>query len=966
MGLAGAVNSAVTGLQSQSTNIAISSDNIANASTIGYKSVQGVFSTLVTTPEGSTSFSSGGVSITPQTLVDQQGLIQPTNSGTDLAISGKGFFSVQDTSGNLLLTRAGSFTIQNDGKLKNSAGYTLLGWPLDNDGRLPGVQGNVNTISADSTGSLEAINTLSASGNASPTTSIKLGMNLNSASSTYQGSTVTIAPASLINSAISKTDILIPGEGMQEGDQFSLSSNSSSYRKFLYGGFAQSKDLSVSSSYGAATSTTTFSTGTNLSEGDRFTITTSASGTVTFKFVQINPDTSRGQFNSLATLATAINSATGLTARTDDNSLYVSSKTATDAVTFANTSGTLVEGLGLSNVSAALIDVNRFNTMSGLSTLVNKYSEISSQINTSGNISSLDIYSSSPLLELKLTKIPNAVTLDLQSNLNGNNTPTSLIVPVPTNSGVTSTMIPDTTGLLANTQNAATLTLSDGTTTKSVIYGGIGSSKDITSATIFGASTSSTQFVVGGGLTNGEIITFSDGTNSVPCTYTTTAGTPAAGSFNSLDTLAAAINRTGVINARVENNKLYIASVDQPNANLTATSTTSLTGAQMAVAFGGTWSNVGGNVANLVTAKTTGLDRFNTMAQLNGYISGTTGFTTTAPSGSNCLIPISTATATQITIGGAQNAQLLKELGVASGGVGDGFFTEMGLASTFASNSGTISNPATISVTYDPTDKTKNMASGNISPTFVRNIAVYDSLGTNHSFTMAFLKTGANTWAVEMYAVKPTDISNDTNGQGLIASGTVTFNGDGSLATVSSGLQNNIGISWTGGSVATAFTLNLGTAGLPAGTAGATVIGSTDGMRQFNAQSNVDSVQQNGVAAGQYNGISIDDKGVISAKFSNGQIKAIYKLPVVIIANPNGLFQKTGNVFAITQASGDANLKQAGFGGAGVITPDALEGSTADISSELTKTISIQANYNANATLISTVKSMEQELNQRL
>ena len=49
MGLAGASNSAVTGLQAQSTYIAMASDNIANASTIGYKSVKGVFSTLITT-----------------------------------------------------------------------------------------------------------------------------------------------------------------------------------------------------------------------------------------------------------------------------------------------------------------------------------------------------------------------------------------------------------------------------------------------------------------------------------------------------------------------------------------------------------------------------------------------------------------------------------------------------------------------------------------------------------------------------------------------------------------------------------------------------------------------------------------------------------------------------------------------------------------------------------------------------
>ena len=242
---------------------------------------------------------------------------------------------------------------------------------------------------------------------------------------------------------------------------------------------------------------------------------------------------------------------------------------------------------------------------------------------------------------------------------------------------------------------------------------------------------------------------------------------------------------------------------------------------------------------------------------------------------------------------------------------------------------------------------------------------MYDSLGTGHSFTLGFIKTNTNTWAVEMYAVHPADISNDVNGDGLLVAGSVIFNGDGSLHSVSNTLLNSTTIKWTTGSIDTTFVFDLGTAGSPSGSS-APAIGLTDGLRQFDSIYNVDFVQQNGVAAGQFTGVTINDKGVISAKFSNGQVKPIYQLPIVTVANQDALFQRTGNVFALTQASGEANLKQAGLSGSGVIVPDALEGSTADIASELTKTISIQANYNANATLISTIKAMEQELNQRL
>jgi len=96
MGLAGARNSAVTGLQAQSSSISIAADNIANASTPGYKATTGLFSTLVTNTGGaSIGYSSGGVTLAPKTLVDKQGLLETTGRAPDLAISGKGFFSVQ-------------------------------------------------------------------------------------------------------------------------------------------------------------------------------------------------------------------------------------------------------------------------------------------------------------------------------------------------------------------------------------------------------------------------------------------------------------------------------------------------------------------------------------------------------------------------------------------------------------------------------------------------------------------------------------------------------------------------------------------------------------------------------------------------------------------------------------------------------------------------------------------------------
>lgn len=989
MGLAGARNSAVTGLQAQSTNIAITSDNIANASTIGFKAVKGSFSTLVTNAGASNIFSSGGVSVTPQNLIDSQGLIESTGRVTDVAVSGAGFFAVQDTSGSLLLTRAGSFSINNKGELVNAAGFTLLGWPLDNDGRKPGTSGNANTTPAESADSLVVVDTNSASGTASATTTIKVGMNLNAGQTVYQGATVVLTPQSAANASISSSDIIVPGAGMQAGDQISFqSSTPSSVAKTVeYGGFTTSKDIALSALFGSSAGSTKFVAGADLADGDQFTVTTLSSGTVTFTFKASSPNKNSGEFNSLETLADAMNVASGLTARVSGTTLYVSSDNANEAITFNDVAGSnLYNELGFSNV-AIQTSGNRYNTFAGLEAILNATSTLSSKINRPTAGATIDVFAKDPLQTLTVTKTRNQVTIDLKSDNNGINTPTSLIVPVEVD-GV-STMVPEILGPAAGaTAGVATVSFSDGTNSGTFSYGGIGKTKNINLAAIFGATTAlggtladtTDRFIAGtGGLDDGETITFSDGTATQVVTFNDVATSAlAVGEFNSLITLAAALESGGNFIAKVSDGRLFVASAATANRAVSITASTITggnDGAALAAQFGGDFVDNAADGCTIVAARTTGNQRFANLTQLDSLIEGITGFSTTDPVGGNASIGVSSVSGTQITIGGASNSDLLKELGIAAGAVGDGYFAEMGIDGITTATNGNVppgGASATVSVTYDSADRLKNMAGGNVTPQFSRNIRIYDALGTGHDFSMAFIKTGVqtdtktSTWAVEFYSLHPSEISNDVNNDGLLVSGTITFNGDGSLAAVSSALVGDISIEWTTGSTPNVFTFNLGTAGEPSGTTGATVIGLTDGLRQFDSAYNVDFVEQNGVAAGQFGGIEVSDDGTVFAKFSNGQVKAIYKLPIVTVANINALAQKTGNVFAVTQASGDVNLKDAGFGGAGVIVPGALEGSTADIATELTKTIGIQANYNANATLISTVKAMEEELNRRL
>ncbi len=174
MSIFGSLFTAVSGMQAQSDSISMISNNIANVSTVGFKRTDAAFSSLVTNPEYATSYSSGSVHSVQNARIDQQGILQQSSSGTDIAISGNGFFvvksSVTDPLSEPLYTRAGSFSEDSNGVLKNTAGFYLQGWPIDQNGNLPASQGDIS--------SLVPVNISFIGGITMPTTSADLSLNL--------------------------------------------------------------------------------------------------------------------------------------------------------------------------------------------------------------------------------------------------------------------------------------------------------------------------------------------------------------------------------------------------------------------------------------------------------------------------------------------------------------------------------------------------------------------------------------------------------------------------------------------------------------------------------------------------------------------------------------------------------------------------------------------------------------------
>jgi len=140
MGLFGAMNTAVNGLQSQSFALQNISGNIANSQTIAYKSIGTSFVDLIPdSPPGRQI--AGGVIANSVSTNDVQGAIQNSSVSTYMAINGVGFFAVKQPSGTNgsgplfntsdLYTRRGDFQLDQYGYLVNGAGYYLEGIPID-------------------------------------------------------------------------------------------------------------------------------------------------------------------------------------------------------------------------------------------------------------------------------------------------------------------------------------------------------------------------------------------------------------------------------------------------------------------------------------------------------------------------------------------------------------------------------------------------------------------------------------------------------------------------------------------------------------------------------------------------------------------------------------------------------------------------------------------------------------------
>lgn len=145
----------VSGLLAHGEKMNVVGNNIANVNTVGFKSQRMDFADFVYQDAHSVAGPTQiGRGVKVGTIIGNfaQGAFESTTNATDLAIEGRGFFQVQAVgSDEAYYTRAGNFTFDKEGYLKDPNGFALQGWRIDNSGGvMQATGGNANAVNAGS------------------------------------------------------------------------------------------------------------------------------------------------------------------------------------------------------------------------------------------------------------------------------------------------------------------------------------------------------------------------------------------------------------------------------------------------------------------------------------------------------------------------------------------------------------------------------------------------------------------------------------------------------------------------------------------------------------------------------------------------------------------------------------------------------------------------------------------------
>jgi len=235
--------------------------------------------------------------------------------------------------------------------------------------------------------------------------------------------------------------------------------------------------------------------------------------------------------------------------------------------------------------------------------------------------------------------------------------------------------------------------------------------------------------------------------------------------------------------------------------------------------------------------------------------------------------------------------------------------------------------------------------------TYTTSQTVYDSLGNAIPLTFTFTKqAAAGTWAVTGSIPTAFGPANAVTFGGA-ASTSFVFNGSGAMTSPAADVT--VGLALTNGATTPLnITWDLYDAN-------ARSLGDITG---YAADSNTTFQFQDGYPSGMLRDISVDEKGIVTATYSNGEMVADFQLALADFQSYDGLTKLGNNLYAESMDSGQVLPGAAGNGRLGSISPQCLEMSNVDLAEEFVKMITTQRAFQANSRVITASDEILQEL----
>lgn len=231
---------------------------------------------------------------------------------------------------------------------------------------------------------------------------------------------------------------------------------------------------------------------------------------------------------------------------------------------------------------------------------------------------------------------------------------------------------------------------------------------------------------------------------------------------------------------------------------------------------------------------------------------------------------------------------------------------------------------------------------------------VYDSQGNGFPATMYYVASNPanNEWQAYTIVDGTRLEATDSAGPTTVDFFTLTFNGDGSLASTQIG----------GDPVDTTRQVNFDAFSLGNGSLDLDLSFDYSDITQYGGDFSIYSLNQNGFSSGRLSGIDIDQNGAVFARFTNGQSDLLGQVALASFPNSGGLNQLGSTSWGETFSSGDRIIGSPGSSGFGALQSGALEASNVDIASQLVNLITSQRNFQANAKAISTEDTIQQAI----